>query len=75
MPLLLFLWMMEQIPAPSDADAAARMERVPMSSAERKVLIRRFLPGIIAAVAIYLFATIFRDIRDNFSADMWKEMG
>jgi hypothetical protein len=75
LPLLLFVWMMEQIPAPSDADAAARMERVPMSSAERKALIRRFLPGIIAAVAIYLFATIFRDIRDNFSADMWKEMG
>ena len=30
---------------------------------------------MIAFIAIYLFATIFRDIRDNFSADMWKEMG
>jgi len=24
---------------------------------------------------IYVFATIFRDIRDNFMADMWKENG
>ena len=40
-----------------------------------KNLLKQYLPGIIAFVAIYLFATIFRDIRDNFSADMWKEMG
>jgi hypothetical protein len=26
-------------------------------------------------VLIYCFATIFRDIRDNFGAEMWKEMG
>ncbi|MFX6015246.1 DUF5690 family protein, partial [Acinetobacter baumannii] len=40
-----------------------------------KTFLQKFLPGIIAAVCIYMFATIFRDIRDNFSADMWKEMG
>ncbi|MBS1933342.1 MAG: hypothetical protein JST96_05030, partial [Bacteroidetes bacterium] len=33
------------------------------------------LPGLIAAIAIYVFSTLFRDIRDNFIADMWKEMG
>ncbi|MDB5210165.1 MAG: hypothetical protein JWQ30_992, partial [Sediminibacterium sp.] len=43
--------------------------------ADRKKFVRSFLPGLIACVVIYTFATIFRDIRDNFSADMWKEMG
>jgi hypothetical protein len=42
---------------------------------DRKQLLKQYLPGIIAFVAIYLFATIFRDIKDNFSAEMWKELG
>ncbi len=75
LPLLLFVWMMEQIPAPDAADELARMERKPMSKADRSAFIKKFLPGLIACICIYGFATIFRDIRDNFSADMWKEMG
>ncbi len=34
-----------------------------------------FLPGLIACIGIYVFATVFRDIRDNFMADMLKENG
>jgi MFS family permease len=75
LPLLLFVWMMERIPPPNAQDIAARMERLPMPAAQRKQLLRRFLPGIIACIVVYGFATIFRDIRDNFIADMWKEMG
>lgn len=75
LPLLVFLWAMEQIPPPSAADESARMVRHPMDAAQRKALVKKFFPGIVAAVLIYGFATIFRDIRDNFSADMWKEMG
>ncbi len=74
-PLLVFIYAMEKIPAPSAEDIALRMNRVPMNAMERKTFLQKFLPGIIAAVCIYMFATIFRDIRDNFSADMWKEMG
>ena len=75
LPLLLFIYLMESIPAPDADDEAARMNRTPMSAEQRKVFVRSFLPGIIACIFIYGFATIFRDIRDNFSADMWKEMG
>ena len=75
LPLLLFIYLMERIPAPDAEDEAARMNRTPMSAEQRKAFVRSFLPGIIACIFIYGFATIFRDIRDNFSADMWKEMG
>lgn len=75
LPLLLFIYLMERIPPPDSEDEAARMNRTPMTSEQRKQFVRRFLPGIIACVFIYGFATIFRDIRDNFGADMWKEMG
>lgn len=75
LPLLLFIYLMERIPAPDAEDEAARMNRTPMSAEQRKAFVRSFLPGIIACIFIYGFATIFRDIRDNFTADMWKEMG
>ena len=37
--------------------------------------LRKFLPGIALLVILYVFLTILRDVRDNFVADMWKEMG
>ncbi len=74
-PLLLFIFLMEKIPPPTEEDISLRMNRTPMDAAQRKAFIKTYLPGIVAAVLIYCFATIFRDIRDNFSADMWKEMG
>ncbi len=75
LPLLLFIYLMEKIPPPTEEDIELRMDRTPMSAVQRSAFLQQFLPGIIAAVIIYCFATIFRDIRDNFSADMWKEMG
>lgn len=74
-PLLLFVYLIEKIPSPDENDIAYRMDRVPMLAADRKKFIRIFLPGLIACILIYAFATIFRDMRDNFSAEMWKEMG
>jgi LPXTG-motif cell wall-anchored protein len=74
-PLLLFVWLMEQIPAPSPLDTAERMQRQPMTKAQRQSLLRQFWPGLLICITIYTFATIFRDIRDNFSADMWLELG
>lgn len=74
-PLLFFVFLMEKIPAPNAEDITCRAERTPMSRNDRKVFIKEFMGGLIACVLIYCFATIFRDIRDNFSAEMWKEMG
>jgi MFS family permease len=75
LPLILCVWGLEKVPSPSKEDEALRAKRIPMTGADRKLILKQYLPGVIAFVAIYLFATIFRDIRDNFSADMWKEMG
>lgn len=75
LPLLLFVFLMEKIPQPTSDDIAYRAERIPMSQTDRRNFINEFLGGLIACVFIYCFATIFRDIRDNFGAEMWKEMG
>ena len=75
LPLIICVYGLEQVPPPSAEDEQLRTTRIPMTAADRKNIIKQYLPGVIAFVVIYLFATIFRDIRDNFSADMWKEMG
>ena len=74
-PLLLFLWLLEKIPPPSAADQLLRTERKPMLKNERREYLKTFFPGIVTLLVIYVFLTIFRDIRDNFAADMWAEMG
>lgn len=74
-PLLLFVFLIERIPPPDEKDIIYRMNRVPMLIEDRRRFVRLFLPGLIACILIYVFATIFRDMRDNFSAEMWKEMG
>jgi MFS family permease len=75
LPLLFFVFLMEKIPPPDAEDIEFRTERSVMTDADRKGFIKAFLPGILACIVVYCFATIFRDIRDNFSAEMWKELG
>ena len=75
LPLILFVYAMEKIPPPTAEDELLRQPRQPMLADQRRAILRGYWPGILAFTVIYLFATIFRDIRDNFSADMWIEMG
>lgn len=63
------------VPRPSAADVAARTEREPMSGAERRQFLRRFLPGLLLLVIVYLFLTSYRDFRDNYAAEIWADLG
>jgi hypothetical protein len=74
-PLVLFLWMLNQIPPPTAEDEKLRTKRQPMTGAERMKLTLTFLPGLILLVLTYTMLTAFRDFRDNFSADIWKSLG
>jgi MFS family permease len=73
--LILFVYLMERIPPPMSDDVAVRTARVPMTKLQRVAFVRTFLPGIVLLVLLYAFLTIFREIRDNFIANMWQEMG
>jgi MFS family permease len=74
-PLLICVYFLETVPPPSLEDIAVRSVRLPMPAKQRKEFVQRFLPGLVACIGIYVFATVFRDIRDNFMADMLKENG
>ena len=72
---LFFIFLLEKIPPPSGNDVLLRNERTTMTKEKRKELFIAFLPGLLTLIIIYAFLTIFRDIRDNFAADIWNELG
>jgi MFS family permease len=75
LPLLLFVFCMELMPAPTAEDKQQRAERSPMNAAERKQFLVRFLPGIILTIIIYVLLTVMRDVRDNFEVEIWADLG
>jgi MFS family permease len=74
-PFFLFAYALSLVPPPNLADVEQRTEREPMDAAARRRFTRSYWPGLLALVITYLFLTAFRDFRDNFQADIWREMG
>lgn len=75
LPLLIFLWLLNQLPPPDALDEELRTKRQPMNFAERKKFMLAFAPGLILLILTYTLLTAFRDFRDNYSADVWKILG
>jgi hypothetical protein len=75
LPLLFFLWMLNQVPPPNALDEELRTRRQPMNHEERKKFLFMFAPGLILLILTYMLLTAFRDFRDNFSAEVWKTLG
>ena len=74
LPYLLAVWMLNQLPAPSQADEHARTVREPMDDLHRWAFLRHFLPGLVILFSAYFFLTAYRDFRDNFGVDIFAEL-
>jgi MFS family permease len=74
-PVILLIRLLEKIPPPSQIDKENRVERQAMNAESRRTLFKKYSLGIVLLIIVYVFLTIFRDIRDNFAADMWNELG
>jgi hypothetical protein len=75
LPLLFFLFMLDKVPPPTALDESLRTKRQPMNAGERRKFVVTFLPGIVFFTLSYILLTVFRDFRDNFSAEVWKTLG
>jgi MFS family permease len=75
LPLLFFLWLLEKIPAPDETDIKERTIRLPMDKESRKKFLKTFGPGLGIVTVTYLFLTVMRDVRDNYMANIWNELG
>lgn len=71
-PLLLFVWMLSRVPAPSAADVAARSERTPMDGGERWRFFHRYAVGLTLLVVAYLLVTVLRSMRSDFGTQIWR---
>jgi hypothetical protein len=74
-PLVISVFLLDCIPPPTAEDEKLRTKRLPMNRAERKAFLKQFYVGIILLVTTYTFLTIFRELRDNFSVEIWKSLG
>ncbi len=74
-PLLVCVWFLAQVPPPSEADKKDRSERLPMSKTERKQFMKEFGLGMVLFVISYSILTAYREFRDNFMPEMFKELG
>lgn len=74
-PLLVAVWLIQQVPAPSKEDIAHRTERYPMTKAERMAFIKTFGRAITPVVIAYGTFTIVRDFCEDFSNELWIETG
>ncbi|MBM0107827.1 hypothetical protein JM946_24090 [Steroidobacter sp. S1-65] len=73
--LLLGVYLLSKVPAPSAADRRERNERVPMTADDRKRFFLRYMPGLVALILVYMLLTGMRDFSDNFSAEIWAGLG
>lgn len=75
LPIILFIYLLEQTPAPTPEEIELKAPRLPMTKSDRLSFLKEFKIGIIAFIFIYLILTLFRDLRDNFAANIWNDLG
>ncbi len=66
---------LHMLPEPDPEDVETRSLRAPMNKAQRHGFLRQYWLGLILLIVVYLFLTAFRDFRDNYSAEIWNELG
>ncbi len=74
-PLVLFVEMLRRIPPPDRADVAERSERTPMTTADRRAMIRRHGAGLGLITLAFLLVTVLRSIRADFAPEIWTGLG
>ncbi len=74
-PLVFFVWMLEQVPPPTAHDELQRVKRVPMNRMERWVFFHQFALGITVLTLGYMGLTAYRDLRDNYALEIVSAIG
>ena len=72
---ILSVWLLNQLPQPTDKDEEMRVEREPMDGAMRYAFVTNFLYGMIMLLIAYFFLTAYRDYRDNYGIEIISQLG
>ncbi len=74
-PFVLSVWLLNQLPQPTNEDVQARVQRQTMDGNQRWQFVIRFLPGLVLLMIAYFFLTAYRDYRDNFGVEIFQQLG
>lgn len=74
-PLVFFVYLLDQLPPPTDLDEQQRTKRQPMNAKERIAFVKTFFGGLVFLIISYIFLTVYREFRDNYAAEIWKALG
>lgn len=74
-PLLVGVWMLQQIPPPNPLDVIARSPRSPFYGSERRQFFGRYWFGFLVLILLMVLLTIFRSVRDDYAAEIWTGFG
>jgi hypothetical protein len=72
LPLLVGVYLLCQIPRPTERDVELRSARPPMTRDDRRTLFRRHAIGLSGLVLLYVLLTIIRSVRDDFAVEIWQ---
>lgn len=75
LPFAAFVAMLARIPPPSTRDVAARSERAPMTTEQRRFVLQRYAVGLAPLMLMYLAMTIVRSVRADFAPEIWRDLG
>lgn len=74
-PLIGFgLWLLNRLPPPTEDEKRSRSVRRAMSRDDRGIMFREMFWSLIPLTLLYVVLTVYRDIRDSFMVDIFREL-
>lgn len=74
-PLLIGVWMLQQIPPPDERDQTHRAPRPPINHDDRRHFSSQYALGLSLLIGMYVMLTIFRSVRDDYAPEIWSGFG
>lgn len=75
LPLMGFVWMLQQTPPPTAEEERNRVRRVPMDAAAQRSWLRRHAGTLTWITLGYLLLTVLRSLRADFAPEIWRDLG
>jgi len=71
---IFFIILLDSIPDPSAEDKAIRKERRTMTPQEGRQFLYKWAPGLIIITLVYSVLTAYRNFRDYFAVELWRDL-
>ncbi|MEC9326405.1 MAG: DUF5690 family protein [Verrucomicrobiota bacterium] len=75
LPFFVSVFFLDKLPPPSDEEVISRSKRTVMGGKERKAFMKQFFLGMVFLLVVYFFITAYRDFRDNYMPEVFRDMG